>query len=121
MSAIRTIVFISGIRFRHQGPRIKLITIYNNHDPISDISIAEFEVLRLGNDQIRTIIQGYGGFQEQADRYLQFCDGSPRMAHHTGKILANYPGDPSQLLTDDYLYKSFYIDFGRENPDSPGS
>ena len=24
--------------FRHQGPRIKLITIYNNHDPISDIS-----------------------------------------------------------------------------------
>ena len=35
------------------------------------------------------------------------------------KFLANYPGDPSQLLTDDYLYKSFYIDFGRENPDSP--
>lgn len=104
--------------FRHQGPRIKLITIYNNHDPISDISIAEFEVLRLGNDRICTIIQGYGVSQEQADRYLQFCDGSPRMAHHTGKILANYPGDPSQLLTDDYLYKSFYIDFGRENPDS---
>ena len=104
--------------FRHQGPRIKLITIYNNHDPISDISVAEFEVLRLGNDQIHTIIQRYSGSQEQADRYLQFCDGSPRMAHHTGKILANYPGDPSQLLTDDYLYKSFYIDFGRENPDS---
>ena len=104
--------------FRHQGPRIKLITIYNNHDPISDINIAKFEVLRLGDDQIRTIIQGYSGSQEQADRYLQFCDGSPRMAHHTGKILANYPGDSSQLLTDDYLYKSFYIDIGKENLDS---
>ena len=105
--------------FRHQGPRIKLVTIYNNHDPISDINIAEFGVLRLGNDQIHTIIQQYDVSKEQANRYLQFCDGSPRMAHHTGKILANYPGDPSQLLTDDYLYQSFYIDFGRENPDSP--
>ena len=104
--------------FRHQGPRIKLITIYNNHDPISDINIAEFEALRLSNDQIHTIIQRYSVSEEQANRYLQFCDGSPRMAHHTGKILSNYPGDPSQLLTDDYLYKSFYIDFGRENPDS---
>ena len=80
--------FLIWNTFRHQGPRIKLITIYNNHDPISDISIAQFEVLRLDNDQIRTIIQGYGGSQEQADRYLQFCDGSPCMANHTGKILS---------------------------------
>ena len=104
--------------FRHQGPRIKLITIYNNYDPISDINVAEFEALRLSDDQINTIIQKYGVSKEQANRYLQFCDGSPRMAHHTGKVLSNYPGDPSQLLTDDYLYKSFYIDLGRENPDS---
>ena len=84
--------------FRNQGPRIKLITIYNNHDPISDISVSEFEVSRLDNNQIRSIIQKYTESPEQADRYLQFCDGSPRMAHHTGKILANYPGDPSSCL-----------------------
>ena len=41
------------------------------------------------------------------------------MAHHTGKTLANYPGDPSQLLNNDYLYKSFYVDFVGEDPGEP--
>ena len=40
------------------------------------------------------------------------------MAHHVGRTLELYPGDPSQLLTDDYLYRSFYIDFKIENPNS---
>ena len=105
-------------KLQHRGPRIKLITIYNDYDPIAGRDISEFETRRLDNDQILTIIQEYGIPKEQADLYLQFCDGSPRMAHHTGKTLANYPGDPSQLLSDDYLYKSFYIDFRKEDPSS---
>ena len=107
-------------KLRHRGPRIKLITIYNDYDPISGSGsgISPFETQRLGNEQISAIIQGYGVYKEQADRYLQFCDGSPRVAHHTGEILANYPSDSSQLLTHDYLYKSFYIDFRKENPDN---
>ena len=38
-------------------------------------------------------------------------------AHHTGNVLANYPGDLSQLLNNDYLYRSFYVD-QREDPSS---
>ncbi len=106
-------------KLQHRGPRIKLISIYNNHDPIAGSGITEFEIEHLEDDQILTIIQEYGVRKETADLYLQFCGGSPRMAQHTGKILANYPGDPSQLLTDDYLYKNFYIDFGKEDPNSP--
>ena len=105
-------------KLRHRGPRISLITIYNDYDPISAKGISPFEALRLDEEQIRTIIQRHGVSRDQADRCIEFCDGYPRMAHHTGKILANFPGDPSQLLTDEYLYKSFYIDYGRENPDS---
>ena len=98
-------------KLQHQGNRIKLITIYNDYDPIAGSGISELEILRLGDDQIRTIIQGYGVSEEHADFYVEFCDGSPRMAHHTGNIIANSPRDPSQLLNDNRLYKSFY-DFG---------
>ena len=96
---------------QNQGPRIKLISIYNDYDPVVDSDISEFETLRLTDDQISTIIQGHDISKEQADLYTEFCDGSPRMAHHTGKVLMTHLGDPSQLLSDDYLYKSFY-DFG---------
>ncbi|MDD9974900.1 MAG: hypothetical protein OXU27_12885 [Candidatus Poribacteria bacterium] len=96
---------------QNQGPQIKLITIYNDYDPVAGSDISELETSPLTDDQISTIIQGYGISKEQADLYLEFCDGSPRMAHHTGKILGDDPGNPSQLLTEDRLYKSFY-DFG---------
>ena len=113
----------SGSRFQIwndvqlRGPRIKLITIYNDYDPVVDSDIFELETLRLTDDQILTIIQGHGISEEQASQYVEFCDGSPRMAHHTGKILLNYPEDPSKLLTEDRLYRSFYVDFEKEKSD----
>ena len=106
-------------KLQHHGPRIKLITIYNDYDPIAGSGISELETLRLEDDQILTIIQGYDLPKEQAELYLEFCDGSPRMANHTGRVLSDYPGDPSQLLSDDHLYKRFYVDFLLgEQPDS---
>ena len=105
-------------KLQHRGPRIKLITIFNDYDPVSGQDISEFETLRLDDEQIRTIIQGYNVSTEQANRYIEFSSGSPRMAHHVGRTLELYPGDPSQLLTDDYLYRSFYIDFTSEDSDS---
>ena len=106
-------------KLQHCGPRIKLITIYNDYDPIAGSGISELETLRLEDDWILTIIQGYDLPKEQAELYVEFCDGSPRMAHHTGRVLSDNPRDPSQLLTDDYLYKRFYVDFQPgEKPDS---
>ena len=104
---------------QNREPRIKLISIYNDYDPVVDSGISEFEILRLTDDQISTIIQGHGASEEQVDPYIEFCDGSPRMAHHTGNILADYPGDPSQLLKEDRLYQSFYVDYRREDSNSP--
>ncbi len=118
-------------KLQHRGPHIKLITIYNDYDPVAGSGIFELETLRLADAQILTIIQGYGLFKEQTDPYIEyslskeqaypyieFCDGSPRMAHHTGKVLASHPGDASQLLRDDRFYKSFYTDFGIEESNS---
>ena len=105
-------------KLQHRGPRIKLITVFNDYDPVSGQDISEFETLRLDDEQIRAIIRGYNVSNEQADRYLEFSSGSPRMAHHVGRTLELYPGDPSKLLTDDYLYRRFYIDFENEHPNS---
>ena len=104
-------------KLQHRGPRIKLITIFNDFDPVSGEDISEFETLRLDDEQIRAIIQGYNVSKEQVDRYLEFSGGSPRMAHHVGRTLKSHPGDPSRLLTDDYLYKRFYIDYRTDNSD----
>ncbi|MYG07932.1 hypothetical protein F4167_15235, partial [Candidatus Poribacteria bacterium] len=101
-------------KLQHRGPRIKLVSIYNESDPIPGSGISEFETERLDSERILTIIQGYGIPEEQANLYLQFCDGSPRMAHHTGEILRDHPGDPSQLLNDDYLYRRFYVNKSEE-------
>ena len=62
---------------QNQGPRIKLITIYNDYDPVAGSDISELETLRLTDDQISTIIQGHEISKEQADLYLEFCDGFP--------------------------------------------
>ena len=105
-------------RLGNRGPRIKLVTIYNDYDRLPEDDILPLEISRLEDVQIRAIIQGYEISSEQADRYLGFCDGSPRMAHHVGRTLESYPGDPSQLFTDDYLYRSFYIDFRKEDSNS---
>ena len=105
-------------KLQHRGPRIKLITIYNDHDPVSGQAISEFETLRLDDEQIRAIIRGYNVSNEQANRYIEFSSGSPRMAHHVGRTLGSDAGDPSQLLTDDYLYKRFYTDSRIEDSNS---
>ncbi len=106
-------------RLGNRGPRIKLVTIYNDYDPIPVEEILSLAISRLEDNQIHAIMQGYEITNDQADHYVEFCDGSPRMAHHVGRILASYPDEPSQLFSDDYLYKSFYIDFRKEDPNSP--
>ncbi len=107
--------FYISDKLQHRGPRIKMVSIYNDYDPVAGEGISEFETERLEDERILTIIQEYDVPEEQAVLYLQFCDGSPRMAHHTGKILKSHPGDPSLLLSHDYLYRSFYVDIGRED------
>ncbi len=100
---------------RNQNPQVKVITISNDCDGIlADVS--EWEVQCLDSKQTREIIQEYGVPDFQADRHTDICSGSPFMAQHVGKILANFSGDASKILSEDYIYEQFYIDFEKENP-----
>jgi hypothetical protein len=79
-------------QFKHAGSRIKIVTIYNEFDRATG-SIRYFDVPPLGSGEISRIIQGYQIPKEKAQRFTEFCGGSPRVAHVVGTNLLNNPED----------------------------
>jgi hypothetical protein len=79
-------------RFANSGPRIKLLSIYGELDkPTGDIEYLSAPLLE--KEQITEIIKEYIGPDERAERWAEFCTGSPRMAHMIGLNLKNNPED----------------------------
>ena len=77
----------------HCGPRIKLITIYNDYE-VQAADVTYYIAPPLTQEQIRSIIQKYSNLSEdQADRWVELCDGSPRVAHVIGDNLVKHPED----------------------------
>jgi hypothetical protein len=72
--------------------RIKLVSIYNENDDTSG-NITYLDVPSLGREQISKIIQSYNIPDDQANRWAEFCSGSPRVAHAFGLSLKNNPDD----------------------------
>ena len=77
----------------HCGPRIKLITIYNDYE-VQAADVTYYIAPPLAQDQIRSIIQkDIDLSDDQADRWGKLCGGSPRVAHVIGENLVNHPED----------------------------
>jgi hypothetical protein len=80
-------------KLRYRGPRIKLITIYNDYEERAG-GITYYDTPPLEDEQIRNIItEEYRIPADQANRWAELCDGSPRVAHVIGWNLVNYPED----------------------------
>ena len=79
-------------KLMHRGPRIKLITIYNDYEEKSR-GITYHDTPRLDNEQISTIIQDNNIPKDQADRWAEFCGGSPMAAHAIAQNLLHNPED----------------------------
>src|SRR5207249_6088634 len=77
---------------KFSGPRIKLVTMYNEYDETSG-PISYVDMIPLDKEQISNIIQGYSVPKDHADRWADLCSGSPRMAHVIGWNLINNPED----------------------------
>ena len=79
-------------KFKYLGPRIRLVTI--NHDFESRTGGIQYpEVPTLDDKQISAIIQQYSVPDNEANRWAEFCGGSPRVAHVFGLNLKNNPDD----------------------------
>ncbi len=80
-------------KLRYRGSRIKLITIYNDYEERAG-GITYYDTPPLENEQIRNIItEEYQIPADQANRWAELCDGSPRVAHVIGWNLVNHPED----------------------------
>ena len=80
-------------KLRHRGHRIKLISIYNEHE-VRGGGITYHDTPPLNDDQIRSIIQQRITISNvEADRWGRLCSGSPRVAHVIGENLVNHPED----------------------------
>ena len=79
----------------HRGARIKLVTISNDYEMQAGKDITYHGTPPLDNEQIRRIIQKYTSIPnfQQADRWAEFCSGSPRVAHVIGWNSENNPDD----------------------------
>jgi hypothetical protein len=78
-------------RLKSRGSRIKLITIFNEIEAAVASSILDAPPLE--PEQIISIIQSYGIPKDQAERFVGFCSGSPRVAHVLGINLRMNPED----------------------------
>jgi len=102
-------------KLKHMGPRIKIISIYNEYDETSG-NILYFDAPPLREEQISSIIQEYNVPKDQADRWSELCSGSPRVAHVIGWNLKNNPEDILKPLDTVNIWDRFIV--GRDNSDS---
>lgn len=79
-------------KLKYCSPRIKLVSIYNEFDDTAG-NISYFDTPPLDEEQVSNIIQECGIPKDQADRWPEFCGGSPRVAHVIGWNLRNNPED----------------------------
>ena len=77
-------------RLKHKGKRIRLITIFNEYDSV-DVPYVDAPPLEVS--AITDILKDYIPATEQAERWAEFCDGSPRVAHVIGGNLKRNPDD----------------------------
>ena len=98
---------LNKLKFR--GPKIKLITIYNNHEETAG-DISPYVPERLNDEQICSIISQYTKSSDTSDRrWVELCSGSPRVAHVVGWNLANYPQDVLNPLSTINIWERYVV------------
>jgi hypothetical protein len=102
-------------RLKYSGPRIKLVSLYNDEEETAGNTVY-VHCPPLGEEEIKAIIQTYGVPAERADRWAEFCTGSPRVAHVIGLNLKSNPGDVLKSPDTVNVWERYIA-----GPDDPGS
>lgn len=86
---------MSGI-WRHLKARcgqMKLITLDHGRDVTSDNEIIRLHAPRLSDETIKKILANGSGISNELDRWVQICEGSPRVAQAVAENLRANPQD----------------------------
>ncbi len=102
-------------QLRGLGTRVRLITV--QHDPCqtSGTTVA-LQTPALAHAQISEIIQQHGVEKNVADRFAEYCGGSPRVSDVVGWNLQNSPDDLTRPLDTGNVWNRFI-----EGHDSPSN
>jgi len=93
-------------KLRSRSPRIKLVTIWCD-DEHTIGSTKHLCVPLLAQDRLSNIMQSYGIERHKADRWAEFCSGSPRVAHIMGQNLKDNPEDVMQDADNVPVWKRY--------------
>jgi hypothetical protein len=100
-------------RLKSRGQRVKLITIFNEHEDASGVSF--FDAPLLERENIIQIIESYDIAKDQAERFASFCSGSPRVAHVVGVNLKKNPEDLLKSPDTANIWERFVIGIDDRN------
>ena len=103
-------------RLHRQGPRIRILTIYNETDE-ADLALSCFETPPLEETQISAILEGYKLPTDVAKRWAPYCGGSPRVAHVLAQNLVNNPEDVLRPGASEDIWQRYVA--GYRNPSDP--
>jgi hypothetical protein len=102
-------------KLKNLGARIKFISIYNEPDETSGNTVY-IDAPALGKEEIIAILQEYGVPADRVERWVEFCSGSPRVAHVIGANLKSNPEDVLKSPDTVDVWARYIV--GRDNPRS---
>ncbi|MBI5249457.1 MAG: ATP-binding protein [Desulfomonile tiedjei] len=103
-------------KLKSRSPRIKLVTIWCDDENTTG-STKHLSVPFLAQDGVSNIIQSYRIDRHKADRWAEFCSGSPRVAHIMGQNLKENPQDIMQSADNVLVWKRYIA--GTKDFDDP--
>jgi len=102
---------------KNLGQRIKLITIHNEWEKTAG-TIRYVDAPALEKEQLIEIIHSYGVPKDRAGRWIEYCGGSPRVAHVIGMNLKNNPDDVLREPDTVNVWDRYIV--GLDDPGSQG-
>jgi len=97
----------------HAG-KVRLITIDHGPDESAGDGVRIVRVPTTSKEQIAAIIRDYGVTPLDADRWAEFCEGCPRVAHVIGENLRHNRADLFQHPAHTEVWDRFIV--GRDDP-----
>ena len=94
---------------------LKLITLDHGRDETHDHEIQRLMAPRLPDETIKGIIARHVGDSHELNRWVQICDGSPRVAQAVAENLRANPGDLLRPPSTVPLWERFLHGYGRRN------
>lgn len=107
--------------WRQLKPRcgyLKLVSLDHGKDASFDFEIEWFEAPKLGDETIKKILVARAGDSREIDRWVEICEGSPRVAIAVADNLLANPDDLLRAPSTVPLWERFLHGYGRRDENS---